>query len=90
MGGKCQICNSNDIEEAYHFVLICPTYTDLRLKYVSRYYQNHPSVYKFIQLLNTDKAKDINKLSYYVYHAFKVRNVKIQNNGIEVVYCLWP
>lgn len=79
---KCQICNSNDIEDEYHFVLICPIYMDLRLKYISRYYRNHPSVYKFIQLLNTDKPKDINNLSYYVYHAFKVRNGKIQNNGI--------
>ena len=39
-------------------------------------------IVKFIQLLNADKAKDINYLSYYEYHAFKVRNAKTQTNVI--------
>jgi hypothetical protein len=35
----CQLCNSVDIEDEYHFVLICPCYTDLRIMYIPLYYR---------------------------------------------------
>ena len=70
---KCQICNSDDLEDEYHFVLICAAYTDLRLKYIPVYYRHRPSVDKFIRLMNTLKPRLIRNLSYYVYYAFEKR-----------------
>jgi len=32
------ICNSIDLENEYHFLLICNTYTDIRRKYINKYY----------------------------------------------------
>ena len=54
-------------------------YTDLRAKFISSYYRRNPSVAKFIDLLNFDNAKTIDKLSRYVYHAFKLRKLRLQN-----------
>ena len=31
---KCAFCNTNDIEDEYHFVLICPLYNDIRSNYI--------------------------------------------------------
>ena len=70
---KCQICNSDDLEDEYHFVLICAAYTDLRLKYIPVYYRHRPSVDKFTRLMNTLKPRLIRNLSYYVYYAFEKR-----------------
>ena len=41
---KCNFCNTNDLEDEYHFVLICPLYDDIRSNYIKRYFVNHPSV----------------------------------------------
>ena len=36
---KCQICNSDDLEDEYHFVFSCPIYDELRRKYIPLYYR---------------------------------------------------
>ena len=45
---KCTLCNRNDLEDEYHFTLICPSYTDLRQQYIQRYFYVNPSVLKCI------------------------------------------
>ena len=36
----CTFCNKSDIEDEYHFVLMCPVYSILRQKYIRPYYYN--------------------------------------------------
>ena len=45
----CTLCNFNDIEDEFHFILKCPFYHDLRIKYIKKYYYNRPSVWKLVQ-----------------------------------------
>ena len=33
---KCLNCNLNDLEDEYHFVLICPMFNDLRTTYIKK------------------------------------------------------
>lgn len=35
---KCTLWDKNDIEDEYHFILICPVYTTLRNHYIPTYY----------------------------------------------------
>lgn len=35
---KLQFGQNSDIEDEYHFILICPTYRDLRKKFIKKYY----------------------------------------------------
>ena len=76
---KCTLCNSNDIEDEYHFVLICPIYYDLRKLYIPRYYHVRPSMFKFIELLNTSNLKTLNKLALFCNKSFIVRNETMNN-----------
>ncbi len=75
----CQYCTSGDIEDEYHFMIVCDRYTELRTKYISRYYRHNPSMYKFIQLLQSSNRKVVNNLSYYIYHANMLRSNMVAN-----------
>lgn len=51
---KCIYCNSNDVEDECHFVLVCDFYTELRKLYIKQFFYVRPSMAKFIDLLNSD------------------------------------
>jgi len=70
----CLICNSIDLEGEYHFLLICNImYTDIRRKYINKYYYKNPSVLKFIKRVKSKDATVLNNLCKYVYEAFEKR-----------------
>jgi hypothetical protein len=74
-GGRiCTLCNKVDLEDEYHFIIICPVYTDLRCKYIKKYFVNKPSMYKFTQLLQSEKLCDLKNLALYIIESFKLRN----------------
>ena len=37
------MCDMNDVEDEYHFIVKCPFYTNLRHLYVKKYYWSKPS-----------------------------------------------
>ena len=41
----CLFCNSHDIEDEYHFMLICPFLEEIRKKYVPKYYYQRLSMF---------------------------------------------
>ena len=73
---KCIFCNTDDIEDEYHFVLICPLYSNLRTQLIRKYYYKHPSMLKFIQLLNST-GKVLKNFALYISKAFEERNMTI-------------
>ena len=75
---KCIFCTTNDIEDEYHFVLICPRYQTLRLQHIKRYYRTNPSMLKFIQLLNST-GKTLKNLAVYISKAFEERNLLVND-----------
>ena len=46
------MCNNNDIEDEYHFILECSKYVEIRRKYIKPYYCINPSAFKLTQLLS--------------------------------------
>ena len=71
---KCTFCDMNDLEDEYHFVLVCPLYADLRQKYIKKYFYKKPSVHKFIELMSTKNNSILKNLSKFVLEAFKCRS----------------
>lgn len=55
---KCTLCTSNDIQDEYHMLIQCPQFKDEREKYIKRYYYVRPSMYKFVQLVNSSNKKE--------------------------------
>ena len=54
---KCKLCNLNEIEDEYHFILQCPLYNDIRMKFIKTYYHKRPSVLKLTQLITSQNSK---------------------------------
>ena len=75
----CQVCDTGDLEDEYHFVLACAAYNELRVKYINMHFRHNPSVFKFLQLMNSSDTTTINNLSYFIYNAFKMRTSRLQN-----------
>jgi hypothetical protein len=78
---SCLICNSSDIEDEYHFVCICHCYNNIRRKYLKKYYYVKPSVYKFVQLLNSNNKADLINLSKFVKEGLCIRNALTTENN---------
>ena len=76
----CNVCRCADVEDEYHFLLVCPAYICIRKQYINSYYYRRPSVYKFIDLLQCSNEFVIKRLSKYIYEAFMLRNSHIQTN----------
>ena len=70
---KCELCETNDIEDEYHFVMICPVYRLLRIHYIPRFYYVRPSMANFLDLLNCSNANVLNRLAVFCIKAFKQR-----------------
>ena len=69
----CTLCDRSDIEDEYHFVLICPVYSQIRQKYIRPFYYLRPSVYKFIKLMQSNQINVLRNLGKYVYESFAIR-----------------
>ena len=70
----CNLCQLQDIEDEFHFILKCPIYNEYRQKFVKRYYRTRPSVFKLTQLLSTNNIKELNNLGKYLYFAYNKRS----------------
>ena len=73
---KCSLCTS-DIEDEFHFNLICPAYIDLRKTYIHKYFHTRPSMCKLTILLTSTKSKQLKHIVIYLLKAFKVRTEAI-------------
>ena len=75
---KCVYCDL--LEDEFHFVLECKCYTELRNKYIPRYFFRRPSMFKFVELLNTTNTKILRNLSTYIFLAFEYRTEQLYAN----------
>ena len=65
----------DEIEDEYHFILVCPLYHSLRKQYIKPYYWKIPSVYKLIKLLQINNIKQLRQFGKYLYSATNLRNI---------------
>ena len=69
----CNCCNTFDIEDLYLFVIVCPQFEDLRKTYIKKYYYERPSVFKLLDLLQTQDKKQLRNTALYLKLAEKSR-----------------
>ena len=82
---KCVLHVCQVLEDECHFVLECRMYTELRRKYISRNHWHRPSMFKFVELINTSNTRYLKNSGAFVYQPFKTRVVKISsvNRGTQ-------
>ena len=66
------MCDMNDVEDEYHFILKCPFYTNLRLLYIKKYYCFKHPVFKLVQQLLVQNRKELCNTSKYLKNALYV------------------
>ena len=58
------------IEDEFHFIVICPLYSNLRIKYLSEIkLENYRD---FLNLFSTTKCNLLKHLSCFIYHGMKL------------------
>ena len=68
---NCPFCDS--IEDEIHFLVHCPKYSDLRLKYINKCFtSNHMPTLKY--LLQNENRWITRSVSMYIYYALQLRN----------------
>jgi hypothetical protein len=75
----CQLCNLNEIEDEYHFMFICPLYSELRRTFLKQYYVRRPSMFKCTLLLKSNNKSEIVMLSKYINKASILRLDSLNN-----------
>ena len=69
----------NLIEDEYHFLLVCPHYTNIRRKYLPRYYCRWPNLHKFSTLMSSKSERILTRLCKYIHFAEK-RRIQINDD----------
>jgi len=74
----CVLCDTGDIEDEFHFVLICNFFTILRPRYLPAWVLTRPTRQKFYSLMNTEDSSTLTGLAAFVFHAFTLRNSVVE------------
>ena len=68
----CNICNSDLPGDEYHFLLECPTLTNLREKYLPKYFRTNPNFFKYSELISITSKKKLLNLSKFVHEGLQM------------------
>jgi len=67
----------DEIKHEYHFVLICNAYTELGHSNILRYFYMRLSMYKFVNVVNSESNKTLLRISNYVLKSMKLRESRL-------------
>ena len=66
---KCTLCNlkPKEIGDEFHYLFKCPFFKDERIRYIKRYFYNHPNMYKMTKLFNNVNHREMLNLGKFIY-----------------------
>ena len=76
----CKLCPRGQVEDEYHFLLVCPLYDNLRKQYLPEDVVRDPHFHKFLTLMGEKRSTKILNLCNFVYKAFKLREESLRND----------
>ena len=74
---NCDKCDMEELGDEFHFLLQCPTLSDLRRTYLPIYCQNRPNIHKFESIMSSNAILIDIKLARYIRLAFERFNMYI-------------
>ena len=77
----CRLCSMSIVESEFHFLLVCPRYSDLRRDILSS--TAWPSVAKFISIMATNSKIFLFKLSKFIKSANTLRSQTLEDLAIS-------
>ena len=70
----CLCCQTTNIEDIFHFILVCSCYRELRESCLNNYYYHKPSTFKLTELFKSSSMSILQNLSRYVKLAVKKKD----------------
>ena len=77
----CLCCRPLDIEDEFHFICICSYFSELRRKYIKRFYYTNPSVVKYHLLLPSNNKAELVNLCKLIKESLSLRNQILNNTN---------
>ena len=74
---KCFRCQK--LEDEFHFLFECELYSDLKHRYLKRYFWNRPNILKLKELMSSSNKKIICNLAIFIQKAFDIRATAYSN-----------
>ena len=72
----CTYCDSEEIEDEFHFTLKCPFYSEIRQKYLPGVFITNCSRFNFYKLMSqTLDSVLMNDLARFTYYSFQKRKL---------------
>ena len=78
---KC--CSYSDIEDEYHFILVCPCYLEIRQKLIRKFYFYKPNVFQLVELLRIN-----NVIFNYLIILHLLCSNTLKENIVSLIYPL--
>jgi hypothetical protein len=81
----CNLCNCQNLDDEYHYVLECSSLNDKRKQLLPKYYMKRHNVVKFCELLSTKKQSLLRKLCIFIKHINgSIPNCRIPNCWVQL------
>jgi len=71
---KCSLCNLNDIEDEFHFLLKCPLYTAFKRQYIPKYFYTNTNMFKYITLMQSENISTLKNNALFCDKSLKLRD----------------
>ena len=68
----CTLCQTGEVGDEYHYVLICPVFLEARKELIQKHYYSRPSVFKFLELINSENKIILVKLAKFLKIVFSI------------------
>ena len=62
----CHLCDSNDIGDEYHYIMLCKAFDSERKKFLPSFCWSNQNTYKFCQLFNSTNIITLEKLCKFI------------------------
>ena len=71
---RCKFCEMNCVENEIHFLLVCPLYHKLQLKYIliPEHFGFYQSYNNLIKIMSSESEKVIRNIAFFVHKDFKL------------------
>ena len=69
---NCTLCNRQEKDSIYHFLFVCPIFSNLRSHYLQQFLLESPN-FNFINILSTNSATCIKSIFYFVANSLLLR-----------------
>ena len=70
----CNMCDDHLVGDEFHILFVCQNENIVMLRnmYISHYYTNRPSLYKYALLMQTTRTKTLNNLALFLQAVFRL------------------